>query len=87
MGYYVNPIGMTKEEWLEIHGYKIGRRMPKQTSGHTRVVLIDNGAFTAAGIAFDDEEAERFNRIDDFRYKVWYQVLTSDLVEFCPMLL
>jgi hypothetical protein len=71
MGAYVNPKTGTKEEWLEQHGLDCKDIVPdwaKIPSPGTRdddkgmlpVVLIDNGNFTAAGIAYSDKEYREF---------------------------
>lgn len=48
------------------------------------VCLVDNGAFLAAGVAFDEREFEVFNK-EDGRWKEWYFVSRSELAEKCPM--
>ncbi len=60
MGAYVNhPIG--KEIWLHTHGteiaYPIWEEIPE---GYLPVVLVDNGTFTAAGIAYSEQELDAF---------------------------
>ena len=74
MGYYINPQdGSTKEEWLKKHGREIS---PSEVYGHDYatelpVCLVDNGDFTAAGIAYDEREAKAF-LYPDRRKKLWY---------------
>lgn len=42
------------------------------------VVLVDNGGFTAAGIAFSPSELAAFSR-PDLRRKLWFMVPIADL--------
>lgn len=47
------------------------------------VCLVDNGAFTAAGVAYSSGELEVFAR-EDGRFKQWYMVPSVKLVEIVP---
>lgn len=47
------------------------------------VCLVDNGAFTAAGIAYDPRERDDFLR-DDGRTKYWFAVRRSRLFPWLP---
>jgi hypothetical protein len=69
MGIYVNPRdGLTKEAWLAMHGDRtLG---PCEiTAEHLPVCLVDNGLFTAAGVAYTPRELEAFQQPDDLRPK------------------
>ena len=44
------------------------------------VCLVDNGPFTAAAVAIDKTEYERFMR-PDWRSKTWYRVPKQDLIK------
>jgi hypothetical protein len=85
VGYYINPKQCSKEYWLESFGTRITEHDAKAhsaTRGNTLVVcLVDNGAFTAAGIAYDDRERDAFSRPDG-RHKVWYLVNRDVLKEW-----
>jgi hypothetical protein len=87
MGYYVNPSdGSDKETWLAKNGRKITPTEAKQFTfggGALPVCLVDNGAFTAAGIAYDARERDCFASPDG-RPKVWYVVPLAALAEFMP---
>lgn len=90
MGYYINPTnGQTKEQWLEQHatGNKYPRIPPKTINdgpeGTLPVVLVDNFAFTAAGICYSQCELEDFS-MDDGRLKFWYFVPVAKLIEVEP---
>ena len=76
MGYYVNPEDQAKEAWLQQNGVKIKYQdVPNFdfSSDHLPVCLVDNGIFTAAGIAFSPEERDYFIK-EDGRPKIWYSV-------------
>lgn len=80
MGYYINPREGTKEEWLEKHGEKFSGLMEAdiiwaiKEPDQSIVVLVDNGPFTAAGIAYSRKELEAFVHPDDYRPKYIYLV-------------
>lgn len=89
MGAYVNPpraIAPTKEAWLNEHG--LVTNDPKITETELPVCLVDNGAFTAAGIAYSESELRAFQLPQHTRRKVWYQVkrellyAVSDLADY-----
>lgn len=83
MGYYINPPDMTKEEFLEKHGTETDD--PRFDSETFPVCLVNNGPFTAAGIAYDAKERDAFLRPDG-RPKKWYQVPREALLPYCPRL-
>ena len=60
MGFYVNPSDMTKEEWLQKHGQITETPVWPAPEGTIPVCLIDNGPFTAAGIAYCEQEFYEF---------------------------
>jgi len=75
MGYYINPTDMTKEDFLCQHGTPI---MGKEayvniTEDRLPVCLVDNGFFTAAGIAYSAGEVDVFLHPDG-RPKKWFSV-------------
>lgn len=71
MGCYINPNNETKEEFLKREGkevisdYVSGNFKFIKQEGKLPVVLVDNGRFTAAGIAYTEREFERFVRYDN----------------------
>ena len=86
MGAYINPPDESKEAFLEREGADLFlvdfKSVPE---GHLAVCLVDNGLFTAAGIAFDEREFNEFAR-EDGRRKYWFtvpieklQAVSSDL--------
>ncbi len=83
MGYYINPEVGSKEEFLEKHGI-LQRGAPRKHSvgGLTAVCLIDNGPFTAAAIAYCQEELEYFTSHKDSRPKSWFMVPDEVLKPF-----
>jgi hypothetical protein len=78
MGYYINPEDPSKENWLTLRGVKITPQEAKdfvfeENPDSLPVCLIDNGAFFAAGIAYDEREKDCFIAPDG-RTKQWYKV-------------
>ena len=80
MGYYINPSETTKERWLAENGVRITtEEARKHSAGEELVVcLVDNGAFTAAGICYDNRERDAFIHPDE-RPRVWYRVEKTKL--------
>lgn len=81
MGYYINPSDMTKEEFLAKHGKPLSQSTIEafNYNGDTLpVCLVDNGIFTAAGIAYSFNEAQAFLH-PDHRPKQWFEVSREDL--------
>jgi hypothetical protein len=82
MGWYINPNGETKESFLKREGRKVTdldwNKIPK---GQVPVVLIDNGFFTGAGIAYSQRELQAFTQADDPRPKTFYLVPTEKILE------
>lgn len=80
MGIYVNPEGMTKEEWLARFGKPITREQAFLSPEHLPVVWVDNGPFTAVGVADTERELAAF--LDDpmdHRPKALYLCRREDL--------
>jgi hypothetical protein len=86
MGYYINPVGQTKEEWLRDNGVKVDNPNIGAALAETNrlVCWVDNGGFTAAGIAFNQDEVDAFNQANDLRPKLWFMVDKDKLMEVCP---
>lgn len=81
MGYYINPPDMTKEQFLKKHGKLLTQVEIKDfdfSSDSLPVCLVDNGAFTAAGIGYDAHEVQAFLH-PDHRPKTWYAVSRENL--------
>lgn len=87
MGYYIDPKDMSKEEWLIRNGQRVSQSDAKQHSIGDKVLvcLVDNGVFTAAGIAYCDRDRDAFLHPDP-RPKHWYLVKRELLKQFCPLL-
>jgi hypothetical protein len=73
MGCYVNPRDMSKEEWLLKHGRQVPLSECQVSTDEIPVCLVDNGAFSAAGVAFDQAELNAFSSPDG-RLKYWFMV-------------
>jgi hypothetical protein len=87
MDFYVNPPGMTKEEWLHFNAdivMPVGASPKERTDGSKiAVCLVDCGSHTSAGVAFDQTQFERMT-IDDGRARVWFYVETEKLLGIVP---
>ena len=89
MGYYINPPGQTKEQWLKAYAIEIGENGARShTAGDNLVVcLVDNGWMTAAGICYDDHERDMFMLPDTDghqRPRKWYVVSRAQLSPYLP---
>jgi len=86
MGYYVNPEGESKETWLDRNG-TVEMYTPKTmpTDNSVYVCLVDNGPFTAGGIAYSQQELEAFQHPGDYRPKTWYKVPVDKIKELPGM--
>lgn len=87
MGYYLNPKAMSKKDWLDTYAVRINRAPPRQfrDEEHIVICLVDNGFFTAAGIAFSQAELEAFT-YEDGREKIWYTIPIKDLIAEDPLM-
>lgn len=84
MGFYINPPEGTKEDWLHEHGEPLlNPRWPPE-AGKAIVCLVFNPHMTAAAVAFDEEEFNEFNDVQDPRVRLWYQVPLEAVLEVCP---
>lgn len=86
MGSYVNPQGQSKEAWLNSNcsSGPLSAIRPWDAELYQEnlpVCLVDNGPFTAAAIAYNEREFNDFNDPNDRRYKVWYIVSISRLMQ------
>lgn len=72
MGAYINPPNMEKEQWLAENATEVPFLDWDLPEGYLPVVLVDNGPFTAAGIAFSKRELEAFTDKRDFRPKRFF---------------
>lgn len=81
MGLYINPEIITKEEWLLSNGDPVGLPSWPPPEDKCLVCLVDNGVFTAAGVAYSQREFDAFNQPDDSRPKRWYLVATDRVRE------
>lgn len=86
MTQYLNPSSMTKEEFLAKHGQKIAESALKTLSTISNfedrstncvVVLVDNGAFSAAGILDGSRDLQDFTDPTDMRPRKFFLVETA----------
>ena len=89
MGAYINPKDMGKEEGLIKNGKRVetaAEAWDMAFPGYMPVVLVDNGNFTAAAIAYNHIEFVYFSRDTDIRPKIWYVVSIEMLHKVSPEL-
>lgn len=85
MGYYINPEDRSKESWLKEYAKQVHKNdLNNLKSGEVAVILMDNGAFTAAGIAFCQQELEAFTSPTDHRLKQFFIASKQDIIDVCP---
>jgi len=76
MGYYINPKNETKEEFLKREAEILAIKPPSvEAIPATKAIvcLVSNGAFTTAGIIYDDGELEESQRPNG-RPKIWFLI-------------
>lgn len=84
MGFYVNPPNCSKEAWLIGHGIEVPDRTldwDAVPAGCLPVVLVDNGMFTAACIAYDPGELAVACDPSDRRRRTIFIAEIKDLVK------
>ena len=91
MGYYIDPEGMSKEQWLQANAISKYITIPTKeqfnhadTNDNCLVCLIDNGGFTAAAIAYCEDEFRVFANPNDRRPTLWFKVPIEKIVEVTP---
>lgn len=86
MGYYIETgKRLGKAKWLVDNAKAMITFAPVAgTAEMIPVCVIDNGAFEAAGIAFDSEELSCFNNPTDYRLKTWLSVPRAEVLRLCP---
>ena len=82
MGCYVNPpsegkVAFLAREGLEVPVPPVWDKVP---AGSLPVVLVDNGPFTAAGVAFCESELRAFTDPSDRRPKRYFIVPIEKLL-------
>lgn len=82
MGYYVNPPDESKESFLSRNGIPIsvGLKWADLPKGSLPVVLVHNGPFTAAAIAYSEAELKVFSDPSDRRQKKYFVVKVEKLL-------
>ena len=91
MGYYIE----TPEKFRQLKAMWIGTNMralyisgkPSQADvpeGYVPVCVVDAGHWDAAGIAVDEQEAERFANPIDSREKEWLLVPIEEVIKNNP---
>ena len=92
MGCYVNPQNETKEKWLEENGELIKGWFPGDKvhfkpyeeyciNNKLPVIMVDNGLFRAAAVAYTESEFKVFTDPSDPRPRLFYVVDIDKLLE------
>lgn len=81
MGIYINPRDMSKEQWLTENGTPMPKPSDHRAGDDVAVCLVDNGTFSAAAVAYSQDELDAFSYEDDQRPKKWFSVPISKLIE------
>ena len=87
MGYYIETeAAKNKAKWLVEHagGVIVQQATPTPTHDSIPVVVVDNGPFEAAGIAYDQEELRAFTDPFDPRPKTIVMVPCDNVIKLCP---
>lgn len=88
MGEYLNP-PEDKLLWL-LKNAQIVEEDQQQfvdpATDKVAVCLVDNGAFTAAAVAYSEREFREFNRPTDIRPKLWFVVDLDKMAEIEPQI-
>jgi hypothetical protein len=87
MGYYINPPHLTKREFLDQEGHPISMEaLRKYTFDQDTlpVCLVQNEAFDAAAIAYDEKEMRRMIEGTGIREHQWYLVPRDILAPYLP---
>ena len=80
MGYYIETgASKGKAKWLRENAKATSDRQP----GTIPIVVLDNGAFEAAGIAFNQAEFNHFMRPSGRLFEVVY-VPREEVIKLCP---
>ena len=82
MDYYIDPRNESKESFLETRGVAVPDtfKWSDTPKGSLPVILINNGFFTAAGIAYSEAKFNAFTGVDDRRPKQFYTVSVEALL-------
>lgn len=88
MGIYVNPQNKSKEVWIQENVKRTYGRTPPSSlsdldSDEALICLVDNGMFTAAAVAYSDNELRCFSELGDDRPKAWFTVCKESLKQEC----
>ena len=81
MGYYVNLKEKPKETWLRENGERVWTAIWPTDNNLALVCLVFNGAWTAAAICYSKDEMNAFRDPLDTRYKIWYHIKKTLLLE------
>lgn len=87
MGYYIEtPQPIRKAQQLvDLHNARIETGPFFDPTGErVGICVVENGPFDAAGIAYCEEEAHKFNRSGDHRPKTWLSLPREPVVKLCP---
>lgn len=83
MGVYVNVENEQKELWLEREALEVNQPpiFEDIPTNQKLVVLVDNGPFTAAAVAYSEGEYRAFTRNDEIRPRRYFLADTDKIRE------
>lgn len=88
---YINPRATTKEQWLTENATQVTEDRVKNfdfeapaDDAYYPCIWVDNGSFTAAGVAIDAAEQDRWFATEDTRLKTYWLVKKEVLFDLHP---
>lgn len=84
MGFYINPANESKEEFLKREAlsspFDVKIAWGSVPDGFLPVVLVNNGPFTAAAIAYCERELDELTSLEDTRPRKIFLIKTEKLL-------
>lgn len=86
MGYYIETSShKNKDQWLVNNAKATIIREPVEgTHDMIPVVVVNNGPFEAAAIAYSPRELKAFTDPSDMRFRTYLSVPRAEVIRLCP---